>query len=376
MKVQLTRFHDGAWHPPLPAGAGGGRDLILVFGDVAWPDAPSVFEALSARYPDAAIVGCSTAGQILDASVYDGEAVAAVVSFDSSTVVQVSTTARDEADSQAAGSRIAALLPHEGLRGVFVLAPGIDLNGSALVQGIREHLPEGVPTTGGLAGDYLRFERTWVAAGAECAERTVAAVGFYGESLTYLTGCAGGWQPFGPKRLVTKSEGNVLFELDDKPALALYKTYLGDLAAELPGSAMRFPLSVTEERDGDAPVIRSILGVDEPTQSMTFAGDVPQGSYAQLMRAVGDELLDGAAAAAAAADTPARKPALTIAVSCVGRRDVLGEDVEEELDEIQSVLGSDVPQVGFYSYGEVAPSGLLTCELHNETMTLTALHED
>ena len=72
----------------------------------------------------------------------------------------------------------------------------------------------------------------------------MVAVGLYGEHVKLGHGSKGGWDTFGPERIVTKSDGNVLYELDDKPALALYKEYLGDRAAGLPGSALLFPLAL------------------------------------------------------------------------------------------------------------------------------------
>ena len=104
---------------------------------------------------------------------------------------------------------------------------------------------------------------------------------------------AAGWDPFGPERLITRSEGNVLYELDGKSALDLYKRYLGEHSQELPASGLRFPLSLRIP-GADTRLVRTILAVDEPHQSMRFAGDVPQGAYAQLMKANFDRLIDGA----------------------------------------------------------------------------------
>ena len=107
------------------------------------------------------------------------------------------------------------------------------------------------------------------------------------------SGCDGGWSDFGPERRITRSEGNVLFELDGKPALDLYKTYLGERADGLPGSALLFPLSVRRGGAGET-LVRTILGMDEAAQSLTFAGDMPQGGVARLMRANNDHLIGSA----------------------------------------------------------------------------------
>jgi hypothetical protein len=108
---------------------------------------------------------------------------------------------------------------------------------------------------------------------------------------------------------------------------------------------------------------------------MTFAGDVPQGSTAQLMRGTTERLVDAAQSAAVSARLPGDEPSLAIAVSCVGRRLYLGQRVEDELEAVTSGLGPNCGLVGFYSYGELSPVSAGTCDLHNQTMTITVLRE-
>jgi len=126
--------------------------------------------------------------------------------------------------------------------------------------------------TGGLSADGARFERTLVCLDGEPLEGQVVAIGFYGERLR--VGCAsmGGWDTFGPERIVTRSSGNVLYELDGAPALDLYRKYLGDAARDLPASGLLFPLCVRSRRDQTG-VVRTILGIDESARSLVIAGD-------------------------------------------------------------------------------------------------------
>ncbi|MGD9795819.1 MAG: FIST signal transduction protein, partial [Acidimicrobiia bacterium] len=274
----------------------------------------------------------------------------------------------------------------KSLAAVVILSDGVVVNGSELVNGLNSMLPAGVSVSGGLAGDQARFSATWVLAGAEFGSSSVAAVGLYGNRVHTSYGSRGGWDRFGPSRIVTRSEGNKLFELDGKPALELYKSYLGAYADGLPGSALLFPLSVhSPDRATDA--VRTILSVDESDQSMTFAGDIPMGSSTQLMRATHDMLIDGAGDAAEACiessspgtgspntGSPNSGPqGLALAVSCVGRRLVLGERAEEEVESVTGALG-DMPLVGFYSNGELSPQDGF-CDLLNQTMTLTIMAE-
>ena len=258
-----------------------------------------------------------------------------------------------------------------------MFSDGLQVNGSELARGLNDHIAGSVPVTGGLAGDGERFESTWVIHdGAPCS-RVVTAVGLYGSSLRIGSGSRGGWDIFGPERLITRARGNVLYELDGKPALELYRSYLGDLADELPASALRFPLAVRSTPDDTQQVVRTILAMDEATQSLTFAGDVPEGSHAQLMRANPDRLVDGAARAAdmACPDDSAAPATLSVAISCVGRRLVLGARTEDELESVLEMLPANTTQIGFYSYGELSPFESGACDLHNQTMTLTTISE-
>jgi hypothetical protein len=205
----------------------------------------------------------------------------------------------------------------------------------------------------------------------------VVAIGLYGDKLKVGYGSLGGWDTFGPERVVTKSKGNVVYELDGEPVLALYKKYLGPHAAGLPASGLRFPLSVRKNPD-DTPVVRTLLGVSEEQQTMTFAGDVPQGSLARLMRANFDRLVDGATGAAKTCQQALSKDSaeLAILISCVGRRLILQQRTEEEVEGVRAVLGDKAVMTGFYSYGEISPfTPTAKCELHNQTMTITVLSE-
>jgi hypothetical protein len=231
--------------------------------------------------------------------------------------------------------------------------------------------------TGGLAGDGDRFKRTWVVKDGHPVGGYVTAVGLYGAAVRLTHGSKGGWDLFGPERLITRSQGNVLYELNHKPALQLYKDYLGELASGLPGTALHFPLAIRQNQENAKRLVRTILAIDETAGSLTFAGDMPQGAYAQFMRANFDHLIQGAsdAATSAAGNGTESSPTLSIAISCVGRRIVLGERTEEEVEAVFDVLPKGTQQIGFYSYGEISPYGSGHCDLHNQTMTLTTISE-
>lgn len=363
------------WQPPVstwPASA----NLVLYFGATALLETGSApLAELRARFPAAVCAGCSTAGEILGATVRDDSLAVLCVGFDLARVRAESVIVADAAESAATATELGRRLAAPDLRHVLVLSDGLAVNGTTLTSGFRSALPPGVSVTGGLAGDGAAFKRTLVGLGADIGPHRVVAIGFYGATLHVAFGSAGGWEPFGPRRLVTRSAGNILFELDGQPALALYKRYLGERAAGLPATGLLFPLSLLPRREADDGLVRTILALDETRQSLTFAGDIPQGAYVRLMKAGSDALVGGAQTAARNAGNQPGS-AFAVLVSCVGRKLVLGQRVEEEVETVLAHLGTSTAAAGFYSYGEICPSGLQhSCDLHNQTMTLTVFRE-
>lgn len=377
MKLEQRRWTtDGGWQGS--ADLGEVAQLVLLFGGTSVMAETKWLDELKRAYPKAHLFGCSTAGEIAGTRVYDDTLVATAVNLEK-TRIGMARVHLDEVNrsSRDAGAHVAKALDPDGLKHVFVLSDGQHVNGSELVRGMLGHLPKGVQVTGGLAGDGPRFSRTLVFAGGAPHEDTVSAIGFYGDKLRIGYGSLGGWDTFGPLRTVTRSEGNVLFELDGQPALELYKKYLGEHAAGLPSTALLFPLNIRRP-DEERTVVRTILNIDEDQQSMTFAGDVPEGSLSQLMKANFERLIDGACdAAKTSQDTiGGATPDLAVLISCVGRKLVLKQRTEEEVEGVSEVLGPGAVLTGFYSYGEICPAAPnASCELHNQTMTITTFRE-
>jgi len=381
MQLETLYFSpDTGWSiQPLPA-MDSDSTLVIVFGASSYMDAPGPIRELRQAFPRAHFVGCSTSGEIHGAELLDGSLSVAIARFEHSTLrtTESDVIGTDTDTSFAAGEKIAQTLTRDDLRAILVLSDGLNVNGSQLVQGLNACLPESVVITGGLAGDGDRFARTWVLGRGEPRAGVISAVGIYGDRVRVGHGSKGGWDIFGPERVVTKSSKNVLYELDGKPALKLYKQYLGERASGLPATALLFPLALRSGPDDSKVLVRTVLSVDEAKQSMTFAGDVPEGYLAQLMRANFERLIEGASTAALQtrdSQTDAALDMLSIAISCVGRRLILGERTEEEIEAVLDSLPKGAKQVGFYSYGEISPYASGHCDLHNQTMTLTTIAE-
>lgn len=365
------------WYDVKSEGLSDSADVVFVFGAREILEDSQRFNEVKGFYPKAQIILGSTSGEIQEDLVFDDSLVLTAVDFEKTTVRVSSMNIEDASDSYDAGVKLASGLMDDELVHVFVLSNGLHVNGSEIVKGINSTLSGKVSCTGALAGDAARFEKTLVGLNGTPKENLIVAVGFYGKNLEVGYGSVGGWDNFGAERLVTRSEGNVLYELDGQSALELYKMYLGDKAAELPGSALLFPLGLKFDEESDT-IVRTVLAVDEEKSSMTFAGDIPEGCYVRLMKANFDKLIEGANLAAEHTTQGGgdSEDKLAILISCVGRKLILGPRIDEEVEAVQTVLGNGTTITGFYSYGEISPVvDSVRCELHNQTMTITTFAE-
>lgn len=368
-KVINIKFDQEDIHLPLDP------DLLLLFISPTFENAELLVSFLKNKYPKAQLAGCSTSGEIHDIYVSDHTAVLTAVQFDKTTLESHEVLLEDMADSKEVGVSLAKQFDKNNLKHLLVFSDGLNVNGANLVSGLTSVLRE-VSITGGLAGDGANFNNTFVISDTGLSAKKVVGIGLYGDHVKVGYGSKGGWDSFGIERLVSKSKDNILFELDGQPALEVYKSFLGEASKDLPGSGLLFPLSLRTKENLD-PVVRTILAVNEVDQSLTFAGNIPEGSYVRMMKANVNRLIDGAEESANISLLKnAHGTSLSLLISCVGRRLVLKQLVEEEIEVVKDVMGEDAILAGFYSYGEIAPFGKFSpCHLHNQTMTITTISE-
>ena len=372
MQIHTYQFRDGLWTPSL-AESTFTPQWVLAFGSREM--LAQNMASIRAAHPQAMLSACSTSGEIAGDEVSDDTISLTNIRFESTLLRQATARCATVSDSAATGEALAAQLIGDGLRHVFVLSKGLNMNGTALTHAIQSKLGQEVSVSGGLAGDGARFETTMVYAQDQEGDDLVIAMGFYGDAIQVSSGSFGGWQTFGPERVVTAAEGSTLIQLDGKSALNKYKEYLGEYTGSLPSNALLFPIQITP-KGSDRGVVRTVLAIDEQAETMTFAGDVPLGATVQLMRSNIDSLVDGARTAAAQTIEGMAGAELAILVSCVGRKLVLKQRVEEEVEAVLDIVGDKTVVTGFYSYGELAPAASgQPCDLHNQTMTVTLFSE-
>ena len=362
---------------PLPS-----ANLVLVFGSVKRFTEGKLQAFLKLRYPSAQVVGCTTSGEISPNGVFDDSIQITAVQWEKTIqrVAQIKMTGMQNSFEAAAG--LARQLKADTLRTVLVISDGLNVNGSELLKGFQSVLGD-IPIVGGLAGDGGAFVKTLQLFNETVSDNQVIAVGLYGNALITSSGALGGWKPYGPPRKVTKSEKNVVYEMDDKPALPLYRMYIGEAFSRgLPGTGLKFPLAVIEEGKRDVEKIRTLLAIDSKANSLTFAGNVEVGETVRLCQTNHDRLVEGAGNAAhlvmeGLSASKTNQAGLALLVSCVGRKGVMAENVSDEVKLVQQILGPQTSVTGFYSYGELAPRPNTTDSvLHNQTMTIGYLSEN
>ena len=368
-------FEDNTWNEKLDDSLDSENTLVICFGSSNSSCVESAINDLNKKFSTSVIIGCSTAGEIYEDELYDSSLSVAVIKFEKTKIKLETQFLENFSDSFETGIKIAKNLNDDLLKSIFVLSDGLNLNGSKLTKGINSILSSDTIVSGGLAGDDANFEKTWVLVDGKMLSNYITAVGLYGDNINISTGSQGGWSNFGINRVATNTKDNIVYSLDNKPALEVYKTYLGDIAKDLPASGLMYPLMIKEE-NSEYTKVRTILAVNEEDQSITFAGDIPNNSEVMFMKASFSDLIEGASISANILNTDiASSNAINIAISCIGRKLVLGQKTEDELEAVLEKLPEDTKQIGFYSYGEISPLSNGECELHNQTMTLTMIWE-
>jgi hypothetical protein len=351
-------------------------NLVLAFAERTTLETLKPYAQLKQKFPNASIVISSASGQISNSKLVEEQVVVTAIQFDHTPIKSIEIQVNPANYASYLGQRVQNELVQDDLTALLVISEGSFVNGTDLIEELKAETNHNIPIFGGIAGDGYLFEKTVVGLNRDAIPNTIVIVGFYGNRIQFGFGSEGGWSDFGPEREITLSEKNKVFKIGDHYALDIYKEYLGKYADELPGSALYFPLSMKETPESE-PVVRTILSIDEHEKSMTFAGNLPEGSLVKFMKSNSDKLID--ASYKAASNTLLTNQEFTkiaLLISCVGRKIVLGDRVEEEIEAVREVVGKDTLLFGFYSYGEITPNTKkVGCDLQNQTMTITPLFE-
>jgi hypothetical protein len=371
-------FKDLSKTSPLPT-----ANLVLVFGSVKRFSDAKLPALLKERYPAAKVIGCTTSGEINETGVYDDSLQITAIQWDRTSMRVVDIKVNGMQESFQCGATLASTLKADNLRSILVFSDGLNVNGTDLLKGMQSAVGPDVLIVGGMAGDSAAFTRTLLLHNDSISDHLVLAVGLYGDNLITSSGALGGWKPYGPPRKITRSDKNIVYEMDGKPALPLYRMYIGEhYAKALPGSGFKFPFAIVGSGGKrEVETVRTLLGIDPASNSLTFAGDVAEGETVRLCQTTHERLVEGAAGAASMAtqslpDEMRNQQSLAICVSCVGRKLVMAEQISDEVKAVRDIFGPLTAITGFYSNGEFCPGNNGdNSVLHNQTMTIGYLGE-
>ena len=364
---------------------GGKANLIVVFSTVAY-DQKKMLDGVRTVSKEIPLVGCSTSGEITTEGPVAKHVAVTALSLDKIKWT-VGVGKGTDKDSFQAGKEAAQEVKNkakEELSLFVMLLDGLSENGAAAVRGVQAVLGKQFPIMGGSAGDDFLFKKTYEYYNGEILENSVVGIGLSGK-FSFGVGVRHGWEPIGLPMKVTKAEGAVLKELDNRPALKIYEDYFGKKAEELikepiARMAYTYPLGMSVEGSSEL-LIRDVVIANEKGE-ITCAAEIPQGSEIRLMLGDTEKAIQAAkeAAEGALVQLKGAKPKVVFVFNCIARKKLLGSRIGEEIVAIQDVLGKEVPLFGFYTYGEQAPLGGVLgpkCRsvFHNETMTLMVLGE-
>lgn len=357
-------------------------ELMIVFSSVRH-DQREMLDGVREVSKDIPLIGCSTAGEItLEGSAEGSVAVMAIqsdaIDFTIGKGGDLKIGVREAGAELARNIQGSAKSPVNCL---LMLTDVLNGNGAEVVRGIQDVMGGNSLIVGGAAGDDFLFKQTFEYYNDDISSSSIVGAGLSGD-YGIGVGVRHGWVAIGTPMKVTKSEGAVLKELDGRPAVSIYEDYFGKKAEELREEplaklAITYPLGMNVEGDEEL-LIRDPITVDDQG-AITCAAEIPEGAEVRLMIGSKEEAIAAAkdAAEQAKEQLQGKAPRAIIIFNCIARRKLFGRYAKDEIDAIKDVLGQEVPLIGFYTYGEIAPIGenqdRRFSRFHNETAVVMVL---
>ncbi len=332
---------------------------------------PLILDRIIKMYPGIELIGCTTDGELSSVHAYTDDSVTLMLLC--SDELYFKTGVADEISKDTAANIKEAADSVKLKLGrdpeLCITTPsGLTANGDLMVEGLRQSLGENFPIVGGTAGDQWRVKFT-CQFHKDMVYTDAAPFMLIGGPLLYSFGVESGWIPIGKKAVVTRSDGNMVYEIDNHTALEFFKHHLGE-SLDLDGTTIMgdYPLAVFEV-DTDSFYLRAPTVFDVKTGSLTFVADVPKGSTIQITHSTRDKIVEATKTSVKSSVTgyPGKNPSAALCFSCASRKQVLGTRVEEEYDAFKKYF-PDLPVAGFYTYGEIGPLNRdKPSRFHNDT---------
>ncbi len=340
--------------------------LAIVFCSVVYP-LEKVRKLFTGYNID--LFGASSSGEIANCKAYEGSIAVMLLNIDPN-VYKLSVFDAQGMTSYRVGQDLAdwATTVYEK-PALMVTSAGLHADGEQIVRGIIDKAGYQVPLFGGLAGDDLRMHETFVFSTSQVISNGVVALAVDRNAIELYGTAVSGWKGIGTPKTITKAEGNVVYMIDNQPALDVYRKYLGVTGSRSDHTlAAEYPLLL--KRDDGSSVLRAAMLVNGD-KSMVYAGTMPEGARVQFSMPPGFEIVEYAIEQLSAFNKQFSEADAMVLFSCKARHLTLGPVVEDEISAICRMW--NVPLVGFFTYGEIGPNATGRCDFHNDTLSLVLI---
>lgn len=349
--------------------------LVIVFLSIK-QDRNAITQILDEK--EILIFGATSSGEFIDREIEEESIVMMLLDINKK-YFRVCLAETGDGATREAGKRIGLAGVQTFKKAAFIVASGgVSADGEMVVRGIEDGAGEGVTIFGGLAGDDLNMTGTYVFTNHKATDNGVVAILIDEEKVSIKGIATSGWKPVGTVRTVTKSEGNVVYTIDNEPALDIVIKYLGISPSEfnkvndaIINFGVYFPIQIL--RENAPPVMRTAMLANLEDRSFICAGSVAQGSKIRFSLPPDFDVIDEVVSDCIEVKKELPDADAMVFFSCKARHLTLGPMIGEEIDAVKKMW--DKPMVGFFCYGEMGKARTGKHEFHNSTCCLVLLKD-
>ena len=325
-----------------------------------------------------AIFGESTAGEFTDSGIEKNSA--AILLLD---ISPENFSILFEDMKGKSGRDVARQIGETGKRifqhpAVILSASHIETAGEGVMEGMIDAMGADATIVGGIAGDDLMLSGGFVFTNNKFSHRGIMALFIDQDKISVLGYAVSGWKAVGTPKRITKSEGNLVYSIDDQPALDMVVKFIGlkvntedanDLFKEI---GLSYPMQI--EKDKGAPTMIPFIMYNPATKAILCGGNIPQGSVMRFSLPPDFDVIDSvidSARLVKASSLP--EVDAMIVFSCIGRLTSLGPLAADEINGLKDVW--NVPLAGYFSYGEFGRVDGGNLDFHGSTCSWVVLKE-
>lgn len=320
------------------------------------------------------VFGSTTAGEILDAEIHEQSTVLMLLDMKKE---HYKIFCEASADTYKISGDLAKFAKATFTNpSIIVVSSGLTIDAEHIISGIKDY-DNSIPLYGGLAGDDLTMKASYVFSNQYESSTGLIGLVLDNDSINIAGLATSGWDNIGVEKTITKSEGNIVYTIDDEPAVDVFVKFFQFTESIYNSSeivAMNFaqyPLQL--KKDNGNTVLRAPLMADVDSRALIFAGGIPQGSRVQFSVPPGFDLVDKTRDRVSVLKNEIANPDAVIIFSCKARHLALGPIMEDEAGKMRAIWNK--PLIGFFTYGEIGTAKDSVCDFHNETCSMVLLEE-